>query len=128
MKDRYQHRLTTQMLARWGDMDAFGHVNNARYFSYCEQARIEFLNNTNCYQPHTGEGPVVVTAELTYLKPLIAPSMITVDLYTGDPGRSSVMTYHEVSAGGVLYCTAVFKVVWVNYAEGKSIPLPDELR
>jgi hypothetical protein len=28
---------------RWGDMDAYGHVNNTIYFRYMEQARVEFL-------------------------------------------------------------------------------------
>ncbi len=28
---------------RWSDMDAIGHVNNARYFTYMEQVRIEWL-------------------------------------------------------------------------------------
>lgn len=26
---------------RWGDMDAFGHVNNTVYFRYMEQTRID---------------------------------------------------------------------------------------
>ena len=28
---------------RWGDMDAYGHVNNTVYFRYMEQARVEYL-------------------------------------------------------------------------------------
>ena len=34
---------TTTQVIRWGDMDAFGHVNNTVYFRYMEQARIEWL-------------------------------------------------------------------------------------
>lgn len=31
----------------WGDMDALGHVNNARYFDYFQEARIEWLATLN---------------------------------------------------------------------------------
>jgi acyl-CoA thioester hydrolase len=31
------------MPVRWGDMDAYGHVNNTVYFRYMEQVRVEWL-------------------------------------------------------------------------------------
>ena len=31
------------MPIRWGDMDAFGHVNNTVYFRYMEQVRISWF-------------------------------------------------------------------------------------
>ena len=33
----------TTMPIRWGDMDAYGHVNNTIYFRYMEQARVEWV-------------------------------------------------------------------------------------
>ncbi len=33
----------SQQRIRWGDMDAFGHVNNTLYFRFMEQCRIEWL-------------------------------------------------------------------------------------
>jgi len=35
-----QHVHTTDLAVRWGDMDAVGHVNNSRFFSYFEEARV----------------------------------------------------------------------------------------
>ena len=35
---------STRQSIRWGDMDAFGHVNNTVYFRYMEQARLEWLH------------------------------------------------------------------------------------
>jgi acyl-CoA thioester hydrolase len=37
----FRHRET--LAVRWGDMDAFGHVNNAAFFTYCESARISYF-------------------------------------------------------------------------------------
>ena len=30
---------------RWSDLDAFNHVNNARYLTFLEQARIEWFES-----------------------------------------------------------------------------------
>jgi len=30
---------------RWGDMDAFGHINNTLYFRYMEQGRIHWIES-----------------------------------------------------------------------------------
>ena len=37
----------TKMPIRWGDMDAYGHVNNTIYFRYMEQARVEWIEDMN---------------------------------------------------------------------------------
>jgi acyl-CoA thioester hydrolase len=41
VSDAFRHRTTLQV--RFRDIDAFGHVNNAVFFSYLEQARIRYL-------------------------------------------------------------------------------------
>ena len=33
----------TPVALRWSDLDAFNHVNNARYLTFLEQARIEWF-------------------------------------------------------------------------------------
>ena len=42
---RHEGRLVhvEQMRMRWGDMDAQGHVNNAAYLDYLQEARVHFL-------------------------------------------------------------------------------------
>lgn len=128
MKNELSHVFRSTLTGRWGDMDAFGHVNNAKYLTYCEHARIEWLQSVRSLdQLEPGTGPVIVTADLTFLKPLVTPAEVVVDLYAGQPGRSSFMTYHEILSEGVLYCTCAVKIVWVHYAEGRSIPLPEWL-
>ncbi|WP_375166434.1 acyl-CoA thioesterase, partial [Rhizobium hidalgonense] len=39
----------TQTVA-WGDMDAFGHVNNAMYYRYIESARIAYLTQVEAFK------------------------------------------------------------------------------
>jgi acyl-CoA thioester hydrolase len=49
----------------------------------------------------------------------------------GQPGRSSFETHFELyraDDAGTLYARGAAKVVWIDYAAGKSVPLPDLLR
>ena len=52
----------TRMPIRWGDMDAYGHVNNTVYFRYMEQARVEWLEEHKIEVRPGGLGPVIINA------------------------------------------------------------------
>ena len=116
---------------RWGDMDAMNHVTNTVYFRYMEQARIEWLESLGYGTgQHTDEGPVIVNAGCTYLVPLVYPGNVEVRMFIGHPGRSSLPTHYELRLQGndKLYATGDAKMVWINPASGRSIPLPGNMR
>jgi acyl-CoA thioester hydrolase len=119
------------MPIRWGDMDAMGHVNNAVYFRYLEQARIDWLSAIGCAPNPDGEGPVIINAHCTFLRQLTYPGDIEIRTFVGPQGNSSFETRHEirrVDTPEVLAAEGGAKVVWVNFAQQKSMPLTDELR
>jgi len=119
---------------RWGDMDAFGHVNNTIYFRYMETARIAFLEQAAGDLTAEGEGPVIVTAYCSFIKQLKYPGEIEVRTYAGLPGRASVEITHDIrlvdenGAAETVYAEGGAKVVWVNFAAEKSVPLPGALK
>jgi acyl-CoA thioester hydrolase len=126
---RLVHVGTTSI--RWGDMDAMGHVNNAVYFRYMEQARIDWLSAIGCAPNPDGEGPVIINAHCTFLRQLTYPGDIEIRTFVGPPGRSSFETRHEirrVDAPDVLAAEGGGKVVWINFKQEKSMPLSDEVR
>lgn len=121
----------TRMAIRWGDMDAMGHVNNAVYFRYLEQARIDWFVEIGCDPSPGGQGPVIINAHCTFLKQLKYPGEIEVTTYAGLPGRSSFETFQEirrVDQPDVLAASGGAKVVWVDFPLEKSVPLPGHLR
>ncbi len=62
------------MPIRWGDMDAFGHVNNTVYFRYMEQVRISWFEQLGMAGSNAdGQGPVIVNASMEFLKQLHYP-------------------------------------------------------
>lgn len=129
----HQRRLihTSLIPIRWGDMDAMGHVNNTVYFRYMEQTRIEWFEalGFGVGAVHD-ESPVIINASCTFLVPLTYPGTVECRMYAGHPGRSSVPTYHEFRIAGDdrLYAEGAAKIVWMNPATGKSVPLPESLR
>ena len=121
---------TTRLAIRWGDMDALGHVNNAVYFRYLEQARVEWLQ-TSGFALNPTMGPVIVNAHCNFLRQLKYPGEIEIRTYLGLPGRSSFETLYEicrVDEPEQLCAEGGAKVVWVDFTQGKSTPLPEELR
>ncbi|HTN64842.1 MAG TPA: thioesterase family protein [Burkholderiaceae bacterium] len=121
----------TRLAIRWGDMDAAGHVNNTVYFRYMEQARIDWLSAIGCEPNRQGEGPVIVNARCTFLRQLKYPGEIEILTYVGVPGRSSFETMQEirrVDTPDVLAAEGGAKVVWVNYAQEKSVALAPQMR
>jgi len=115
---------------RWGDMDAFGHINNTLYFRYFEEARFLLMEEKNI--PSTGDThPVVVTIGCTFLRPLFHPDNIRVEIYISEPGRSSFMMHYKLfslSHSEAPSAEGYSKIVWVSRDTGKSVPLPDNVR
>ena len=114
---------------RWSDLDAFNHVNNARYLTFIEQARIEWLEGIG--EPWVTEefGPVLAQTLLNYKLPIEYPASVFIELFTERLGTSSVTLGHRiVAADGTLHCDGHAVVVWVDRRTGKSRPLPEGVR
>ena len=117
---------------RWGDMDALGHVNNAAYFTYMEQVRVAWLASVGAEAlgPGAREGSVIVNACCTFTKPITYPATLRVEMHGGAPGRSSFESYYTLQDADtdVVYATGTARVVWVNYRNGRAIPLAEFVR
>jgi acyl-CoA thioester hydrolase len=115
---------------RWGDMDAFGHVNNTLYFRYFEEARFKWMLEKGI--PMDGDShPVVVTIGCTFFRPLFHPDTLRIDIDIAEPGRSSFMaTYKVYSSQDPVNPSSegYSKIVWIAKDTGKSVPLPDTVR
>ncbi len=121
----------TPVEARWGDMDAFGHVNNARYLTWLEQVRLNWLMTLDDSWRGPHSMPILAAAHLDYRRPVVWPAEIEVELICQRLGRSSVTVGHRVidlaHADGPC-CDGHTVLVWVDPANGKPVPLPDVIR
>ena len=114
---------------RWSDLDAFNHVNNARYLTFLEQARIEWLIGTGAVWLTAESGPVVASATLNFKRPIEYPAKVFVELFTEKVGNSSTVVGHRILAeDGTLHCDGHVVVVWIDPRTGRPVPLPDGVR
>ena len=130
MEHRKKLIHVTKMPIRWGDMDAYGHVNNTVYFRFMEQARVEWIEEMQVPVRPGGAGPVIINANCTFMIPMNYPGTVEVRTYVGAIGRSSCQTYVEMGLEGDerIYAEGGAKVVWMDTQSGKSVPLPDHVR
>lgn len=128
----YKPAFEMSMPIRWGDMDAFGHVNNTVYFRYMEQVRISWFESIGIVGgAEQGQGPVIVNASMEFLRQLHYPGDVIGTMSVGKPGRSSFDTGFELRRAddpGTLYARGTARCVWIDYAAGRSVPLPERLR
>jgi acyl-CoA thioester hydrolase len=113
-------------IMRWADMDAFGHLNNACYFTYFEQVRVDWLCGIGA-----GHELVLANVSCTFVAPVKFPATLEVRLYAGRPGRSSLDTWYEMidqGSDGRLCAVGHGTIVWYDHAAGHSVPIPDPVR
>jgi len=116
---------------RWGDMDAMGHVNNTLYFRYMEIARLDWFFQMGMPADPRGEGPVIANAFCNFIRQFEYPGDVLVRTYVGSIGRSSFDTYHEMlrtDDSDQVYANGGATVVWVDFPQQASRPLPQTLR
>jgi acyl-CoA thioester hydrolase len=122
---------TMALPMRWGDMDAMGHVNNAAYFRYLETARIDWMVSIGGQPNPKGEGVLIVNAFCNFYRQLEYPGDVLLKMYVSDPGRSSFeswATMERADQPGVIHADGGATMVWVDFPQQKSAPLPDWLR
>ena len=116
---------------RWRDMDSMGHVNNAKYISYLEEARVRWMLTVPDVSMTDRIAPVVAANNINYKHPLTWPNDVVVELYVDRLGTSSVTIGHRIVSAkddSVLYSDGNVVVVWMDTQTGHSAPLPTAIR
>jgi len=115
---------------RWRDLDAFGHVNNASYLGYIEEARVRWFKYMSADWANETSAPILAAVTANYRKPIGWPETLRVELFCERLGTKSVTLGHRIvsmTAPDTLYCDGNTVLVWVNGA-GQSIALPETVR
>ncbi|OIK23456.1 acyl-CoA thioesterase [Streptomyces malaysiense] len=102
-------RHTYECPLRWSDMDAYGHVNNAVFIRYLEEARINFL-----FRPDKEfqQGSVVARHEIDYKRQLVhRHHPVDIELWVTEIRAASFTITYEVKDADVVYVRAATVVV-----------------
>jgi acyl-CoA thioester hydrolase len=120
-----------QQFVRWDDIDALGHVNNAKYLTYAQEARFHW----SFYQFYErNETPyfidmVVARAEVDFVVPIYEGGLfVDVHIWVESIGTSSFVLNYEISSNGVLHARIKTVQVAISLQTKKSRPLADTER
>ena len=126
--------LTHRLQVRFRDCDPLGHVNNAVYLTYLEQARftlwqkqLGFIAKSAGDPGPRGLGFILARVECDFRAQARYGDWLDVKLSLGDFGRSSfTYTYEIVDAGkNTLVASAKTVLVWFDYDAQKPSALDD---
>jgi acyl-CoA thioester hydrolase len=87
-------RYTYHCAVRWSDMDAYGHVNNARMLTLYEEARVAlmFKGASEAGLTSFAEGVVISRHEVDYLRPVDYADPVRIELWLAEirPSRFTI--------------------------------------
>lgn len=113
----------TELGVRFRDLDTMGHVNNALYVTYLEQARAEYFSDVIDVSLVDAE---IVLARLTveYESPIDLNESVTVYSRVPTVGESSFPMEHAIRADGTLAATADSVIVPFDLDAGSARTVP----
>ena len=118
---------------RYGDLDPQGHVNNAKYLTYFEQARIYYLVRLGLFkkdQSFMEVGVIIADIHIAYHAPTHYGDSIRVGVKTTKIGNKSMTVEQCVlnkDTGQIMAAGTVILVAF-DYAAAQPIPVPDTWR
>jgi acyl-CoA thioester hydrolase len=113
-------RFQNKQYVRWGDLDAFGHVNNATYLIYAQEARFAWSKMLEM---------VVARAEVDFIAPIYTGDIyIDVEIWVNKIGTSSFGVTYEMKNGDELLAVVKTVQVTVSMDTKKSRPINDAER
>lgn len=119
--------FSTHIQVRFRDIDAMGHVNNAVYATYVEQARAEYFEEV-LEDGLDAVSTVLASLELSYERPIHLGQSVTITIAISELGRSSLPMKYEIFADGERAATAESTQVFLDPETDDPRPIPDRFR
>jgi len=134
MSELDEFPVTLRVPVAWGDMDAFGHVNNTVYLRWFESARIAYFERIRFGGSSSGTmpavGPILARTQAVYKLPLTYPDTVDVGTRVTQVEKDRfTMLYRVVSERhATVACEGDARIISYDYRAGAKTALPDEVR
>ena len=116
----FVHRETV----RFRDVDAMGHVNNAVFLTYLEEARIAYLL---LFGAEVGD-MILARVEIDFRAPLRTGDELEIGVRPTTVGTKSFGLEYQVRSGNTVAAEAKTVIVSFDYESGRSVELPETWR
>jgi acyl-CoA thioester hydrolase len=118
---------------RYGDLDPQGHVNNAKFLTFFEQARVQYFLEMGLF--HEGDsfmdiGVILADVHLTFQAPILWGTPIKTGARVSRLGNKSLTIEQTVvhAESGQQFANGTVVMVTYDYHSDRSIPIPDDWR
>jgi acyl-CoA thioester hydrolase len=116
----FVHRDTV----RFRDVDAWGHVNNAVYLTYCEEARMAYLAHLGLVRSVEDAQMILARAEIDFRSPTRVGEPIEVGVRPGRLGTKSFVLEYELRAEDRVVAQSTSVLVAYDYTRGEAVRVP----
>lgn len=124
--------LAVEIPVAWGDMDAFGHVNNAVFVRWFETARVDYLIRAGLMGPRRpdGAGPILARVAVDYRAPVDYPDTVRAEATAVRFGHTSVSMRQRVTSLSTraLVAEGDAIIVMLDYRTGARVALDEGMK
>lgn len=118
---------------RYADLDAQGHLNNAKYLTYFETARTQYYIHLGLFTPGQSFldiGVIMADARVTFLAPIQFETPVKAGVRFSKLGNKSMTVEQNLvhAESGEVLATGQVILVAFDYHTNKTVPIPDLMR
>ena len=129
----HSYRTHIDIVVRWGDVDAMGHVNNCRIYQYFEEARVQYFNaiGAGVGLERLKEFPFVLAhGSIDYVQTLQMGDRCRAYISVYEMGNASVKHVYRLESveTGEVVATGRTVLVAYDYSRECTQPIPKPLR
>ncbi|MGE8541476.1 acyl-CoA thioesterase [Acinetobacter sp. ANC 3813] len=120
--------LVYEQNVAWGDMDAFGHVNNVQYYRYIESARICYFDELGILDQDVLT--VVASSQCKYLNPIFYPDHLKIGVRVEELRNSAVRMSYLIWSTQLQKAAAIGEavIVCVDKVNMQKTAMPEIIR
>ena len=124
------YRLVHPIRARFRDTDGMGHVNNAVYLTYLEEARAAWFREATGLRSYRDVSIILARTCLDFRSPVLPGEEIRLGARVESIGGKSFRMSYRASeaASGRLVLEAESVQVWYDYQAEQAVRVPDRFR
>lgn len=120
-------KVLTRLKVRFGDLDALGHVNAPKYFSYLEEGRLELFGSIKGKSSLEDIDFIVARLEGDFISPIHLNDELVLGTGITKIGNTSVSIYQELYANGKLSFVGRSVVVFYDFEKKTKKRVPNDV-
>ena len=117
-----------QDILRFADVDSNGHLNNVKFFEFCQESRVSLFRAVGAHDGEDGRAWMIAALSIEFLGQVHAPGNIETGTLVLKFGNSSLKLGQGIFNSGRCAATAEMTMVRVDLQTGKPFPIEPILR